>query len=136
MVIIKKKTLSYFYTKREHSKKLVTKISVIALRTVIMLRQLNWPHVRIRDLLENYLYHSIAWTVDYKMSMERFFQCATHSQKNNEQIRHPQLFVHYLSSRYVIDFGHNFRMAHSNELIFSEIMGAAETHLPTKEQNF
>jgi hypothetical protein len=33
MVIIKKEALSYFYTKREHRKNLVTKVSVIALRS-------------------------------------------------------------------------------------------------------
>ncbi len=33
MVIIKKEALSYFYTKGEHRKNLVTKVSVIALRS-------------------------------------------------------------------------------------------------------
>jgi hypothetical protein len=33
MVIIKKEALSYFYTKGEHRKNLVTKVSVIALQS-------------------------------------------------------------------------------------------------------
>jgi hypothetical protein len=32
MIIIKKEALSYFYTKREHRKNIVTKVSVIVLR--------------------------------------------------------------------------------------------------------
>jgi hypothetical protein len=33
-------------------------------------------------------------------------------------------------------FCYNFRTTYSNEVIFSEVLGKAEAHLPTKEQIF
>ena len=65
-----------------------------------------------------------------------FFPMWAHSQKNAQQTRHPQLFVSFSSSRFALYFCYNFRTTYSNEVIFSEVLGKAEAHLPTKEQTF
>jgi hypothetical protein len=88
MVIIKKEALSYFYTKGERRKNLVTKVSVIALR----------HHHRVT--LIKPIFHRV------------------YSQKNKAQTHHPQLFVLFSSSCYVMYFLDNFQTAHLNELLF------------------
>ena len=50
MVIIKMEVLSYFYTRREHRKQLLKKVSVIALD------QFNEMRIRIGDLSEKFFF--------------------------------------------------------------------------------
>ncbi len=58
----------------------------------------------------------------------------------NRKIKNKHVIFNFLSflssSRYVMYFCCNSQTAHSNDLIFSEVLGKRETHLSTKGRTF
>ena len=118
-------------------RKMVTKVIIIALRgrhRVTLIQPIYFQNNK--SVRRIFFLHCIPATVAYKTCIEHFLAFSTHSQKNKEQSRHPQLFGPFSSSRYALHFCIYSQTIDSYKLIFLGDMKVTEIYVSGKKKVF